>query len=187
MSLSKSTGVPVCSGKAWQENTFPSVPALGKAINQLNLTCLFPTHHFFDCSFCASYLMSLHQNWGKRQVLTAGNFEYRYFYPCLCSLKFKPPSDDSSSTSAVYTRDFLCVLTSWDHFGNKCFLLFLFSHKCVILCYTIQSVSQSKSKSIKSTVIWWLFMHIMLHELLFNIGLLRLFFIDASLLYHKRI
>lgn len=51
--------------KAWQENTFPSVPALGKAINQLNLTCLFPTHHFFDCSFCASYLMSLHQNGEK--------------------------------------------------------------------------------------------------------------------------
>ena len=148
MSLSKSTGVPVCSGKAWQENTFPSVPALGKAINQLNLTCLFPTHHFFDCSFCASYLMSLHQNWGKRQVLTAGNFEYRYFYPCLCSLKFKPPSDDSSSTSAVYTRDFLCVLTSWDHFGNKCFYYFCF-HINVLSFVTPynQSVNQSLSQS----------------------------------------
>lgn len=41
--------------KAWQENTPPSVPALGEAINQLNLTSLF----FSDCSFCTSYLLSL--------------------------------------------------------------------------------------------------------------------------------
>lgn len=50
--------------RAWQENTpLPSVPALGEAINQLNLTFFyffFYTHHIFDCSFCVSYLISLH-------------------------------------------------------------------------------------------------------------------------------
>lgn len=71
--------------KAWQENTLPSVPTLGEAINQLNLTLFFFfssffSHHTFDCSFCASYLISLHLKKKKTCMFEACNFECRYFF-----------------------------------------------------------------------------------------------------------
>lgn len=66
--------------KAWQENTLPSVPALGEAINQLNFLFFFffsLTHHIFWLLLLCFISHFIELERGKQRY-EACNFECRY-------------------------------------------------------------------------------------------------------------